>query len=212
VTTTGALPSAPLPCGGRIVLLGPPEAKLAAFRDEMAAAFEQLGGVGEKVLKRRPAQPVTDVEALAGEESAPDRTPPNGASIAFVVESGGRKALFGADAHPDDLAAALRLYQPGTGRVRFDAIKVPHHGSARNNTSDLIDCLESPLWLVSTDGSRSHHPDPQAIARIVLAGPRDKKLVFNYRSDFNAVWDDGRLKARYGYKTCFTSPSRAIDL
>jgi hypothetical protein len=61
-----------------------------------------------------------------------------------------------------------------------------HHGSAANNTSQLFDRLEAPLWLVSSSGAR-HGPGPEAIARIVLAGRDGRRLVFNYRSAFNNV-------------------------
>lgn len=107
--------------------------------------------------------------------------------------------LFGADAHPDDLARALRRYDPGDGKIHFDAVKVVHLGSAGNNTSELIGLLESSLWLVSTNGSRHRHPDPEAIARIVLSKPAGKKLQFNYATKYNKVWENADLQARFDY-------------
>lgn len=216
MTTDGsALPSASLPGGGRIVLLGPPQKKLAAFRQDMDDAFEQLTerSRAQTLGGRKESSPIRDVTALAAERSSEDRTRPNGASITFVVEHDGKRALFCADAHPEDLEAALRLYAPDNpGRIRFDAVKVPHHGSARNNTAALIDRLESPRWLISTDGSRNGHPDPQAIARFVLAGPSHKELVFNYKSAFSSEWDRGDLKTRYGYSTRFLCPGTPVEI
>lgn len=206
------LPGMALPCGGRIVLLGPPRKKLAAFHDEIDKAFRELGGQAGDVLSDTPLRPIGSVTALADRSSTPDNARANGASIAFVVESDGKRVLFGADAHPDDLSAAVRRYAPGTAPVRFDAVKVPHHGSARNNTKALLSVIESPLWLVSTDGSRNHHPHPQAIARIVLAGSPGKELVFNYRSPYNAVWDAENLKQRHDYRTRYLVPGDVVDV
>ena len=46
---------------------------------------------------------------LAGPLTSDDKAP-NGSSIAFVLEHGGKRALLGADAHPDVLVPALRRY------------------------------------------------------------------------------------------------------
>jgi hypothetical protein len=140
------------------------------------------------------------VPVRAGELNKPDKKPANGSSIAFVLEHAGRRCLFGADAHPDDLAAGLRRYEAGPGRIRFDAIKVPHHGAAGNCTSALIDLIESPVWLVSTSGARHNHPDPEAISRILLSTNEGKRLVFNYRSPCSGVWDGAEMQRRYNYQ------------
>jgi len=129
----------------------------------------------------RPKPTVGNLRELAKQLDVADTQKPNGTSIALIIEHAGRRVLFAANAHPGDIADALKGYQPGAGRVRFDAIKVAHHGSARNNTSRLVDQREGPLWLVSTNGAHHDHPDPEAIARIVLTPPQEKILAFNDR-------------------------------
>jgi hypothetical protein len=139
-----------------------------------------------------------------------DRARPNGTSIAFIVEAEGKRVLFAADAHPNDLAAAVRNFEAGSERIYFDAIKAAHHGSAKNNTSELIAVLSSPLWLISTNGSKHGHPDPEAIARIVLAPPAHKILAFNYRTIQNRVWDDDAIKEVHSYRTKFAQEGRPL--
>ncbi|WEZ85492.1 hypothetical protein P6U16_25840 (plasmid) [Rhizobium sp. 32-5/1] len=185
-----------------LVLIGPPKAKLAAFYREWDDQVRHLYGEPVLAAREKPVPTLENLRRLALEQDIADRTKPNGASIAFVLEAGAKRMLFAADAHPDDLAAGIALYA-GDGRVCFDAIKVSHHGSARNNTSPLIDRLQSPYWLISTDGSRHGHPDPEAMARIVLASEKAKTLVFNYHSAANAPWDGEDLKRVFGYRTCY---------
>ncbi|WP_286158993.1 MBL fold metallo-hydrolase [Methylobacterium sp. Leaf456] len=215
-------PDAPLPAidlapDVRIVILGPPEAKLAAFLPAWREALRTFATEPEPTLRGRirPTPTPQNIRTIASLMDESDQAKANGTSIAFVVECRGRTALFGADAHPDDLAHALVRYRGGPeGRVPFDLIKVPHHGSAKNNTSPLIDIVSSPLWLVSSDGSRHQHPDPEAIARIVLAPDREKTIAFNYRTAFNEGWDEDGIKNAFGYITRYGSISDplAFDL
>jgi beta-lactamase superfamily II metal-dependent hydrolase len=202
-----------IPAGeGMLTLIGPPKRKLADFAPEWTAKLEEMRAKDLAVLtgRERPIPDVGNLPALAKQMDQPDRTKPNGTSIAFVIEHGGRRALFAADAHPGDVADALRALQPAANRVYFDAIKAAHHGSARNNTSKLVDLLESPLWLVSTSGANHQHPDPEAIARIVLAPPGDKTIAFNYRTRFNAEWGDPALMHAYGYQVRYPEEGKPL--
>ncbi|MDW9593537.1 hypothetical protein GOA63_15115 [Sinorhizobium meliloti] len=198
------LPTVELDGGARLILLGPTRSSLAALRSEWERtvrkeiAKEMPGVLGGK--RGAAHLPGRAAEFYAAKRDEPDDAVPNGSSITFVLECDGKRALFAADAHPDDLATALERYQPGGGRICFDAIKVAHHGSAANNTSPLLARLQSPLWLVSSNGSRHGHPDPEAIARIVLT-PAAKRLVFNYHSEYSDVWNDELAGSAYNY-TC----------
>ena len=202
VKPNGPLPRLALPSGAELTLLGPSHAKLYAFRRAWKTEFARslAGQVGTLRGGPRPIPRPGTVEEIAILRDAPDTAGPNGTSIAFVIDYRGKRALFAADAHPDDVAGALTRYLPGGGPARFDAVKVAHHGSAANNTSQLIGRLEAPLWLVSSSGARHGHPDPEAIARIVLAGVDGKRLVFNYKSAFNDVWSPLELIAQYRYR------------
>ena len=54
-------------------------------------------------------------------------------------------------------------------------------------------------YLVSTNGDIFHHPDDEAVARIVTGAPRGATLWFNYRTPRTARWDDAGLRAEHGY-------------
>lgn len=110
----------------------------------------------------------------------------NGSSIAFVLEVDDKRILMLADAHAEPIIEQLQALYPEESTIYFDAIKVAHHGSFSNNPKSLYDLIDSPLYLISTNGGHpSHvHPDLETIAFIInrpLRGPFiDRKLIFNY--------------------------------
>jgi beta-lactamase superfamily II metal-dependent hydrolase len=209
VEPEGKLPRISLTEGLDLVLLGPPRKKLADFYPEWEKYVRTFDTTKVLSGESRTKPTVNNVKDLALEPVRADTTSPNGASIAFVLEAGNKRVLFTADAHPGDVASGLERYA-GPGRVWFDAVKVAHHGSAKNNTAILIDRLQSPNWLISTDGSGHGHPNVPPIARILLAPSDGKLLVFNYRSNANADWDNDDLRKAFKYSTFYGNGKTAV--
>lgn len=202
--------------GLRITLLSPDAAKLSGMRHAWAAwrtaqaarksaSTSAPGGV--QAMGREPMPVTLDVNALAA-PTAIDSEPPNGSSIAFIAEWQGSRVLLAGDAHPDLLAASLApLAAAAGGRLAIRLLKVPHHGSRGNVTRELIELLDCDDYLISTDGKRHGHPDPQAIARILKFAPeRAKTLRFTHSTGRTEPWDDAGLKAKHGYDTVFADP------
>jgi hypothetical protein len=107
------------------------------------------------------------------------------------------------DAHGPVLTSGIRRLarQRGEERLRVDAVKLPHHGSLRNVTRELVQVLDAKTWLFSSDGRQHGHPHREAVARVILDGPRPKALNFNYRTQVNKIWDSADWKGRYDYST-----------
>ena len=112
----------------------------------------------------------------------------NGSSIAFLMSFGGKKVLFGADAHPDILCESLNAL--GDGPVELDLLKVPHHGSQANVTRELMKSMRCSNFLISTSGARFRHPDQPAIARLIEGSVEPARLYFNYRQQYTEFWED----------------------
>jgi beta-lactamase superfamily II metal-dependent hydrolase len=186
--------------GLRITLLSPTDEKL---RDLIAVWDEQLPEALEPtdVLGHGRTEPVdfnipslrsvapSSIEHLAATPFKQDTEEPNGSSIAFLAEyvasnnpKASWSALLAADSHPDVLVASLKQLaaERGVERITVDAVKVPHHGSRGNVSGELLQILDCPLWLISTNGKKFDHPHDEAIARIVL-GANKPTLAFNYR-------------------------------
>lgn len=217
----GVGPKIELAGGLKITVLGPTQSILEEFVDAWAEEIIELEKekrttigahvdqqLGEGVLtmgRTKPTKPELerreDLEALAAKgEGVVDTKPANGSSICVVVEYEGHRLLLTGDAHADNLIAALDLL-PEEER-RFDLVKLPHHGSAKNVTAELIGKLDCGSFLISTSGSYFYHPDAEAIARIILHAKHPEPTIrFNVPSEFNGWWDNEEWRDRFGYKT-----------
>lgn len=192
--------------GLKITLVSPTLPKLKRLWKEWKD-WRDPSAKGASVLAKRPMPAVLDVEAL-DTTSKPDGSVPNGSSIGFLAEYGGRRVLLAADAHPDDLLAALSRLAGDDERLVIDLIKLPHHGSRANVTKSWLERVDCQRFAVSTNGAVFGHPDPEAISRILSVDPeRPKTIYFNYAGERTTPWDDPALRARWSYECVF--PKRA---
>jgi len=136
-----------IPCGDDLTLtvLGPAQAQLEAFRKDWQATLSRARGT---------------VAATGGI----DTSRPNLASIVLLAESGDRRMLLAGDARADHILAGLEaagLLSPG-GTMHVDLFKLPHHGSSRNNTSELFTRVTADTYVISADGKHGN-PDRETL-------------------------------------------------
>ena len=205
VPPTGSLPAVTLAGGLRLVLVSPTPEKLAKLgqtwektladakpglepgqRDEWLAVLEERRGPAERSTRVR----------FGGDGSSA-----NGSSIAFIAEYGNERWLLAGDAHNEVLLAGLRRYAIDTGEslpIRLDGFKLPHHGSVRNISPELLDIIRCRKFLISSSGAYFKHPDEAAIDLLTECSDRPE-LVFNYSTEFTEKWrtDSDRYTATY---------------
>ena len=228
VPDDGVLPVHVLPGGMKLTLLSPNRAKLNKLRDRWLETITEAGLTpgkvkDEKKVKVKPADRLGDtapnVDSLADAKFKSDKTPANGSSIAFLAEytdgSGKMKnCLFTGDAHMDVLTASIKRLMTDdaqwveNGRLKLDALKISHHGSQKNLSKDLLDLVDCDKFLFSTNGQQFSHPDRESVARVIKYGRtggnnRDPKLFFNYKTNFNKIWDDRGLQFNHNYETLY---------
>lgn len=120
-------------------------------------------------------------EILVDDEFESDSSVYNGSSIAFILEANGKSMLFLGDAHDDVVSMNLRnLGYSSDNKLSLELVKLSHHGSQYNTSSDFLSMLDSPLYIVSTDGSRHGLPNKRTIARIIKN--TSGKVAFNYEN------------------------------
>jgi hypothetical protein len=226
VPDNGPLPRVELPGGMKITLLSPTADTLEAMRLRWEADLEAQAnpdkrldpGDWERALEILDYEPQLAPDVLGhGEVEWPpdiddlaqsvdrDRSEPNGSSIAFVAEYEGQRVLFAGDAHAQVLEASVDrlLAETGASRLVLDAFKLSHHGSKNNLSEELLSRIECSCFLISTNGARHHHPDPEAIARILAFGGASPRLCFNYAEHEQRRWDDDELRDQHGYSTSY---------
>ena len=184
VPDVGALPRVEFEGGLTLTLLSPTPEKLLALSDEWDATIEEAARKAEQRAQDQEAERTRGRDVFGADSSKA-----NGSSIAVIMDYRDERWLLAGDAHSDVLLAGLRRYGDAVGErpVRLDGFKLPHHGSARNITPDLLAAIDCRRFLVSTDGSYFKHPDKECIDLIVRSVDHPE-LVFNYRTAFTEPW------------------------
>lgn len=148
-----------------------------------------------------------DVDKLAATPFKRDASPTNPTSIALLFEFEGTRIVLTGDADDPRLVTSIRpRAQAEGGRLRIDALKVAHHGSAKNLSNELLGLLDCGRYLISTNGKVHGHPDDIAIARILKHGGATKDLFFNYRERAQP-WNLGSLEEQFGYRVLAPGPA-----
>ena len=213
IPEAGPLPSLTLAGGMKITLLSPTNRALAELRpqweDEVRTA-NLVPGFGMQPNDDLPEEAeqsfdltgLPDIDLLLQTPFQADTSEANASSIAFLGEFEGKRAVFAADAHAETLLSSFNRLSPDQ-KVSLDLYKVSHHGSKYTTTKELVEKVDCPLYIFSTNGSIFKHPDRETVARVISAGGDQPHLVFNYRSTLNQVWDLSKLKDKYTYTTTY---------
>jgi len=211
------LPTTTLKGGMKITLLSPTLKKLESLSPVWQKELDKHGFGSDKARKTYYRQflggtppTMSNVEKLANSKFSPDSSKPNGSSIAFLAEYGGKRVLFSGDAHASVLKSSIAklLDETGDERLKLDAFKMPHHGSRANVSTDFIKMLDCQHFLVSTSGAQFKHPDGEAMARVVVHGGEQPILHFNYRTKYNEFWGKAAVQKKFGHRTQFPAKGK----
>lgn len=126
-------------CGGLLKVIGPTEKVVLELEKQMKmrrnlqehTANLHLGNIHE----------VIDVYN-------PDMSKTNRASIIFVLEFENKRLLFPGDSTSENILSAINKYYVST---KFDIVKLPHHGSPRNISRELIRQIKAERFIISTN-------------------------------------------------------------
>lgn len=158
------------------------------------------------IFRRKKYLPMENGDSLMYEEafehflSYSDSSVTNQSSIAFLLrytDKAGKnyQLLFLGDAHAELCLKRLKTWE----NVRFDCLKLPHHGSKMSITKDIVESLNANYVLFSTDGQKYGHPDWEVVSA-VAGSEKSQTMVFNY--DSCTVLE--RLKKEYPEKKVIT--------
>jgi len=174
IPDAGLLPTAELAGGLRLTVLAPDRAAMARLLPEWEVACRKAGvapGGGAPIVRKSFIRDGLlgsfEPEVLAAAKFIADPSAPNGAGIAVIAEYGRKRVLLLGDSSARPVLKALDRLEPRPHR--FDAVKAAHHGSRRNTDLEFARAVQAKKWLVSTNGAKFGHPDPEAIARIIVS-------------------------------------------
>ena len=135
----------------------------------------------------------------------------NGSSIAFLLEIGTFKCLFSADAYPSVLYDSLqKLGYTKEKPLKLDFLKVPHHGSKRNLSNELLEILDCQNFIFSANGiNRDYLPNKETVARIVSNSTRNIheiiNLHFNYDNEYLQSIRTNSEEKKFNFKCVYSN-------
>lgn len=122
----------------------------------------------------------------------------NNSSIAFVMSYNDHQLLFAADSCSTILRSGLKDFIKD-GKVNFDLMHIPHHGSCRNTSKTFLTNIDCSQYIITGNGANKYQlPDKETIARLISANPAGCELHFTQMppklNEIFANDDSGNLK------------------
>ncbi|MBK6571245.1 MAG: hypothetical protein IPG21_01985 [Saprospiraceae bacterium] len=173
-------------------IIGPSKENLKALNDEWKAWLEKQ----EEYINRNEVN-------LA---SYSDKSVPNLSSLVFIVEGSGKRVLFTGDARGDYVYEGLKKRKLlKYGKVHFDILKVPHHGSDRNVTREFFENVTADQYIISADGKHGN-PDYATLAWIVESAQmqqRNIEIFLTNKTETVNKFINNYNMSEWGYKIIF---------
>lgn len=133
---------------------------IAPTKERIASAMKEMEKADTTFLSAARDWDMSLEALMKAPYPGSDTSISNKASIAFIFEYCGARMLFCGDAPADCLVDGLQKLDS-----KFDFIKLPHHGSIRNISEELLKTVKSDTFLICADGKS--HPDKQTIAKLL---------------------------------------------
>jgi beta-lactamase superfamily II metal-dependent hydrolase len=132
-------------------------------------------------------KPMSKLKKWIDDESL-DKSIANKSSVVVLAKCKNKRVLLPGDVTPDRFHTIIEeLYEKNSKKlVTFDYIKLPHHGSYRNLTREILSKIDCTNYIISTNGQNHCLPDKRALLKIILfMENKDKETInflFNYES------------------------------
>lgn len=135
-----------------------------------------------------------------------DDDPMNRTSIVLDISIEDRKVLLTGDITPDRFEKIINgMYiSNGNKPVHFDLIKLPHHGSYRNLTKNVLEKIDCSTFVISTNGKKYSLPNKRALLKIFKYMPntfnKEIEFIFNYESVLDLLKITPQEMKQYNFK------------
>jgi len=164
--------------GARITILSPDLLTLEKLNDNWQAEIQEKSS---KISCDTYLEDNYSINQLIENKFIEDQAIPNKSSIAFLFEYMEKKVLLLGDSHPSVLIDSLKtLGYSEENKLIVDLVKVSHHGSKYNTSSELLQLIKCNNYLISTNGGNHGVPNKECLARIVASSNEKTYVYFNY--------------------------------
>ncbi|WP_458377864.1 ComEC/Rec2 family competence protein [Pseudomonas fluorescens] len=149
--------------------------------------------------------PISDItsrtiESLASEPFVEDTSQTNMSSLCFLIEHGDKRVLCLGDCYPSTVISWLDTSK--IQKLKVDAVKISHHGSKSSTSMELLDRLDCPIYMISTNGKSHGHPNLETLARIAEANKsKPTRIITNYQLENIPQWFAKEMQDKYSKVT-----------
>jgi beta-lactamase superfamily II metal-dependent hydrolase len=150
-----------------ITVVWPNQESLTNLQDEWDKEIKKL----VKKKKLEPTEMITLAAYL-------DKSVYNLSSIVCLIECKGKTILLTGDARGDCILKGLEdadKLKKGSD-IKFDILKLPHHGSNRDVTQDFFKRIKADYYIISADGKYGN-PDIDTLEMLSSARGNDKYSI-----------------------------------
>lgn len=121
-----------------------------------------------------------------------DEGSPNSQSIVVLVECHGKKVLLSGDCTPMELKESLHNYNSIQQHpLTLELMKLPHHGSLRNVTKEIMKEVECSNFVISTNVNKKYFfPHKETIAKLIKYRDEAEEglyVYFNYKDSLDVL-------------------------
>lgn len=120
-----------------------------------------------------------------------DEGGPNSQSIVILLECNEKKVLLPGDCTPKELYSALHNYNSTKQQpITLELMKLPHHGSMRNLTKEIMKEARCANYVISTNVNNKYcFPHKETIAKLINYRNRaeDLNVYFNYKDSLDVL-------------------------
>lgn len=128
----------------------------------------------------------------------------NKTSLSIIIEYKDRALLCLGDSHEDDVIKSLNCNK----KIPFNAVKLSHHGSERNTSSELLALIGKTEYILCGDKSRHALPNRKTIGRILTF---DKNPTFHLSSCSVELREMFEECVNEGFDVDVTYPTKDIN-
>lgn len=125
------------------------------------------------------------------DDKSQDNTVSNNSSIVLQLLYEDKNILLTGDVTPSRLENIIKkMYSNNhSQRVKFDFIKLPHHGSYRSLNRSILEKIDCSTFIISTNSKKYYLPNKRALLKILKYMDRTInnriKFLFNYEEAIN---------------------------
>lgn len=114
-----------------------------------------------------------------------DKSMANLTSIVLLLQNKKKKGILTGDVTPQrfEVISDLLFKENGNKKIKLDFIKLPHHGSHRSITKEIISKFNCDTYVISTNGLNNFLPNKKALLKVLEYHEKDGNelnFLFNY--------------------------------